>query len=62
MSKLTEKENFMMMFDGKIPEWIPRLILAPVKDLEEVPEEVKDSLEIIPVKKITEVLEGCKLV
>lgn len=37
MSKLTEKENFMMMFDGKIPEWIPRLILAPVKDLEEVP-------------------------
>ncbi len=32
------------------------------EDLEEVPEEVKDSLEIIPVKKITEVLEGCKLV
>ena len=32
------------------------------EDLEEVPEEVKDSLEIIPVKKIKEVLEGCKLV
>ena len=32
------------------------------EDLEEVPEEVKDSLEIIPVKKITEVLEGCGLI
>ncbi|MBR5931780.1 MAG: veratrol--corrinoid protein metyltransferase [Lachnospiraceae bacterium] len=37
MAQLTEKENFMMMFDGKIPEWIPRLILGPVKDLEAVP-------------------------
>ena len=29
------------------------------EDLEEVPEEVREKLEIIPVKKISEVLEGC---
>ena len=31
------------------------------EDLEEVPEEVKSKLEIIPVKKVTEVLAGCGL-
>lgn len=41
-----------------------RKVFIPEKnreDLEEVPEEVKERLEIIPVKKITEVLDGCGL-
>lgn len=36
MAVLTEKENFMRMFKGEIPEWIPRYTLGPVRGLEGV--------------------------
>ena len=36
MAVLTEKENFMRMFKGEIPEWIPRYTLGPVRGLEDV--------------------------
>ncbi|MBR2696953.1 MAG: veratrol--corrinoid protein metyltransferase [Parasporobacterium sp.] len=35
MAVLTEKENFMRMFKGEIPEWIPRYTLGPVRGLED---------------------------
>lgn len=31
MAVLTEKENFLRMFEGEIPEWIPRFTLGPVR-------------------------------
>ncbi len=34
MAVLTEKENFMRMFQGEIPEWIPRYTLGPVRGME----------------------------
>ena len=37
MANLTEKENFLMMFKGEIPEWIPRFTIGPVRGLTEAP-------------------------
>jgi ATP-dependent Lon protease len=33
-----------------------------VDDLEDVADEVKDALKIVPVKNVTDVLEQCKLI
>lgn len=35
MAVLTEKENFMRLFKGEIPEWIPRYTLGNVRGLED---------------------------
>lgn len=31
MAVLTEKENFLRMFEGEMPEWIPRFTLGPIR-------------------------------
>lgn len=37
MAVLTEKENFMRMFDGEIPEWIPRFTIGPIRGIDTPP-------------------------
>lgn len=37
MAVLTEKENFMKLFQGEVPEWIPRYTLGPVIGLDTPP-------------------------
>ncbi len=34
---LTEKENYLRMYKGEIPEWIPRMTLGPVRGLNTPP-------------------------
>ena len=36
MTALTEKENFMRLYKGEMPEWIPRYTLGPVRGLKGV--------------------------
>ena len=44
---------------------IVKTVFSPEKnvdDLEDVADEVKDALKIVPVKNVTDVLEQCKLI
>ena len=57
---------------GGLPEKLMAAVRAGVKtvfipeknvdDLEDVADEVKDALKIVPVKNVTDVLEQCKLI